>query len=48
MEWRETKGDSTLDTNGDYQVQRCRGAEISQRTGVEQGKIMDMTVSLNP
>ena len=30
MELRETKGDSTLGTNGDYLVQRCRGAEMSQ------------------
>ena len=35
IEWRETKGDSTLDTNGDYQVRSCRGAEMSQRTGVD-------------
>ena len=33
---------STLDTNGDYHIQRCRDMEMSQRTGVEQGKIMDM------
>ena len=32
---REPKGDNTLDTNGDYyQVWRCKGAEMSQRTGV--------------
>ena len=47
MEWKETKGDSTLDTNGDYLVQRYGVAEMSQRTRVKQGKIMDMTGIFN-
>ena len=37
-EWRESNGDSTLDYNGDYQVQSCGGAEMSQRTGVDSVK----------
>ena len=37
-EWRESNGDSTLDTNGDYQVQRCGGVEMSQRTRVDSVK----------
>ena len=37
-EWRETKGDSTLDTNGDYQVWSCGGVEMSRRTGVDSVK----------
>ena len=37
-EWRESNGDSTLDTNGDYQVQRCGGAEMSRRTRVDSVK----------
>ena len=28
-EWRETKGDSILNTNEDYQVWRCGGVEMS-------------------
>ena len=35
-EWRESNGDSTLDTNGDYQVWSCRGAEMSQRPELTQ------------
>ena len=34
-EWRESTGDNTQDTNGDYQVQSCRDAEMSWRTRVD-------------
>ena len=37
-EWKESNGDNTQDTNGDYQVRSCGGAEISRRTGVDSVK----------
>ena len=44
MAWREHNGDNTQDTNGNYLVQRWRGVEMSRRTGVEWGGIMDMAL----
>ena len=34
-EWRESNGDSTLDTNGDYQVRSSGVMEMSWRTGID-------------